>query len=210
MELLLKSGAPGPGAGHAAGAVSPWVARWATNLPAQARVLDLACGSGRHLCWLAGLGHAVTGVDRDAAAVEALRGLGEIVVADLEVGPWPLPGRRFDAVVVTNYLWRPLLPLVVDAVAEGGLLVYETFASGQERLGRPSRAEFLLQPGELLRACGGLHVLAFEDGLLDEPTRRVQRVCAWRPDPAQPQALPPRLDVISPGRPAPDRGGAGS
>lgn len=168
--------------------------RWAGGLPAGARVLDLACGSGRHLRWLAERGHQVTGVDRDAAAVRPLRALAEIIEADLESGPWLLPGRRFDAVVVTNYLWRPLLAPIVDAVAEDGLLIYETFASGQEGLGRPSRPEFLLRPGELLQACSGLHVLAYEDGLLDAPMRRVQRVCAWRPGPAGPQALPPRLD----------------
>jgi SAM-dependent methyltransferase len=196
-------------AGHATGAPSEWVVRWAGGLPAGTRVLDLACGSGRHLRWLAERGHRVTGVDRDAAAIEPLRGLGEIVVADLEAGAWPLPGRRFDAVVVTNYLWRPLLPLIVDTVAEGGLLIYETFASGQESLGRPARPEFLLRPGELLQACSGLQVLAYEDGLLDAPMRRVQRVCAWRPDPARPQALPPRLDGRGPSPLAPAGPGAG-
>jgi SAM-dependent methyltransferase len=148
-------------------------------------VLDLACGSGRHLRWLADRGARVTGVDRDAAAVESLRACAEIVVADIEAGPWPLDGREFDAVVVTNYLWRPLLPRIAASVAPGGLLVYETFARGQELLGRPSRAEFLLGPGELLRAAAGLHVLAYEDGLLPAPRRRVQRLCAWRGEPGR-------------------------
>ncbi len=129
-----------------------------------AQVLDLACGSGRHLRWLVGQGFAVTGVDRDAAAVDALRALGEIVVADVESGPWPLPGRRFDAVVVTNYLWRPLWPALRAALADDGLLLYETFADGQASIGRPARPDFLLQPGELLRAFDGLRVVAFEDG----------------------------------------------
>jgi len=144
-------------------------------------VLDLACGSGRHLRWLAARGWQLTGVDRDAAAAEPLRALAEIVVADLEGAPWPLPGRRFDAVVVTNYLWRPLLPRIVESLADGGLLIYETFAVGNETVGRPSRPDFLLQPGELLRATQGLRVVAYEDGFLAAPPRFVQRIAAAAP-----------------------------
>ena len=161
-------------------AVSDWVARWSALLPPGARVLDLACGSGRHLRWLAERGFAVTGVDRDEQALPALRELAEIVVADLEGGPWPLEGRWFDAVVVTHYLWRPLLPRIVEALAPGGTLIYETFARGQETIGRPSRPEFLLEPGELLRACSGLRIVAYEDVFLEPPPRFVQRVCAVR------------------------------
>ena len=102
------------------------------------------------------------------------------VLADIENGPWPLAGRQFGAVVVTNYLWRPLLPTIVDSVAAGGVLVYETFALGNETVGRPARPEFLLAPGELLRACQGLRVVAYEDGFLDEPARFVQRITAVR------------------------------
>ena len=170
---------------HAALAPSAWVQRWAAGLPAGARVLDLACGSGRHLLWLAARGLQLTGVDRDAVAVQPLRAHAEIIVADLEGGPWPLPGRRFDAVVVTNYLWRALLPRIVDSVAEGGYLVYETFMRGHEAYGRPSRPEFLLQPGELLQAVAPLRVVAYEEGLLEAPTRLVQRVCAVRGGPAK-------------------------
>jgi len=170
-------------------------------------VLDLACGSGMHLRWLADRGARVTGVDRDAAAVEPLRACAEILVADIEAGPWPLEGREFDAVVVTNYLWRPLLPRIVASVAPGGLLVYETFARGQELLGRPSRPEFLLEPGELLRAAAGLHVLAYEDGLLEAPRRRVQRLCARSGDPTGlDEALrlwPGRNEPASPAGPGP-------
>ena len=146
-------------------------------------MLDLACGSGRHLRWLAARGWQLTGVDRDAAAAEPLRALAEIVVADLEGAPWPLPGRRFDAVVVTNYLWRPLLPRIVESLADGGLLIYETFAVGNETVGRPSRPDFLLQPGELLRATQGLRVVAYEDGFLAAPPRFVQRIAAAAPLP---------------------------
>lgn len=174
------SGPHGPGL-----APSAWVQRWAGALPPGSRVLDLACGSGRHLLWLAARGMRVTGVDRDAGALEPLRAHGEVLVADLEEGPWPLPGRRFDAVVVTNYLWRALMPAVVASVAEGGRLVYETFMRGHEAYGRPTRPEFLLEPGELLRAVQPLDVVAYEAGLLEGPTRLVQRVCAVRGGPAK-------------------------
>src|SRR5262245_26863629 len=172
-------------------APSPWIARWAPLIPAGGSVLDVACGSGRHLRWLAALGHRVTGVDRDADALARSHGAGELIAADIEGGPWPLDGRRFDAVVVTNYLWRALLPTLVASVADGGLLLYETFAHGHERFGKPSNPDFLLRPGELVSAAGSLHVLAYEDGVLDAPPRRVQRLAAWRPP--VPGAQPPRL-----------------
>ncbi len=165
---------------------SDWIRRWSHLVPAGEPVLDVACGAGRHLRWFAGLGHPVTGVDRDAQALAAAgQGLAaELVQADIESGPWPWPGRRFGAVVVTNYLWRPLLPTLVASVAPGGVLLYETFALGQETIGRPSRPEFLLRPGELLAACAGLRMVAFEDGF--EPAtparaaRFVQRIAAVR------------------------------
>jgi hypothetical protein len=108
----------------------------------------------------------------------------EIHVADLEACPWPLARRRFDAVVVTNYLWRPLWPDLLASLSDGGLLIAETFASGQETVGRPSRREFLLEPGELLSRCAGLRVLAFEDGFEPAPApgRFVQRIAAVRTD----------------------------
>ncbi len=141
-------------------------------------MLDVACGSGRHLRWLSAQGFVVTGVDRDVAALAPLGGLGRIVTADIEAGPWPLAGERFDAVVVTNYLWRPLWQVLLASLADGGVLIYETFALGNEALGKPSNPDFLLRPGELLEACRGLHVVAFEDGMLDAPLRRVQRIVA--------------------------------
>jgi SAM-dependent methyltransferase len=159
---------------------SPWVVRWASQLSAGSTVLDVACGSGRHVRWLAERGLQVTGVDRDAAALAGLSSLAEVLVADIEAGPWPLPGRQFDAVVVTYYLWRPLLPTLVEAVAPGGLLIYETFGAGNARFGRPSRPDFLLQPGELLQATQGLRVLGYEDGYLEPPPCLVQRICARR------------------------------
>ncbi|MFY9514039.1 MAG: class I SAM-dependent methyltransferase [Rubrivivax sp.] len=162
-----------------AAAPSDWVRRWAPLIRPGGSVLDLACGSGRHLRWLAAQGFRVTGVDRNAEALAGLSGIAaETVLADIEAGPWPLPGRRFDAVIVTNYLWRPLQPALLAALADGGLYLHETFADGQQRYGKPSRAEFLLQPGELLAMSRGLQIVAYEDGLLDDPPRRVQRVVA--------------------------------
>ncbi len=165
---------------------SPWLLRWSRQLTPGARVLDLACGSGRHLRPLAAQGFRLTCVDRDAQALAPLAGLAETLVADLEAGPWPLGERQFDLVLVTNYLWRPLLPQIVAAVAPGGWLIYETFADGQQSIGRPSRPDFLLQPGELLTACQGLRIVAYEDGFLDGTPagpvnpRFVQRVAAVR------------------------------
>lgn len=160
---------------------SDWVCRWAPLIPAGGTVLDVACGSGRHVRWLAARGWKVTGVDRDASALETLRDCGDMLVADLEDGsPWPLGGRAFDGVVVTHYLWRPLMPNLLRAVAPGGVLIYETFGTAQALIGRPSRPEFLLQPGELLRSASGLRVVAYEDGLLEGPRRAVQRICAVR------------------------------
>ena len=166
---------------HAGLPPSDWLQRWAHLLPAGGRVLDVACGRGRHLRWLAGRGFVLTGIDRDAAALAALQDLAseiERVEADIENQPWPLPGRLFDAVLVSNYLWRPLWPQLLASLAPGGVLVYETFAAGNEALGKPSRPDFLLQPGELLQRCAGLHTVAYEDGFLDGPPRFVQRVVA--------------------------------
>lgn len=176
VVLLTPEQAHAPG-----GEPSPWVRRWAHLLHPGATVLDVACGSGRHLRWLAAQGHRLTGVDRDAAAVAPLRDVAEVVVADIEGGPWPLAGRHFDAVLVTHYLWRPLLPTFVASLnPQGGVLIYETFAAGQQTVGRPSRPEFLLQPGELLAACAGLRIVAYEDGYLTAPERFVQRIVAIR------------------------------
>jgi len=169
---------------------SPWVRRWSHLVPTGASVLDVACGSGRHVRWFHQRGCRVTGVDRVAAAAEPLRALGEIVVADIENGPWPFAGRRFDTVVVTNYLWRPLLPAIVECV--GGMLIYETFAVGQQTVGKPSNPDFLLRTGELLDAVQGLRVVAYEDGFLEDPPRFVQRVVASR-------GWTPRFPLESPG-----------
>jgi SAM-dependent methyltransferase len=185
---------------HAFAPPSDWVVRWTPLLPPAAQVLDVACGHGRHVHWLAGQGHHVTAIDRDPALLAPLAGLAITLVADLEAQPWPLPDRQFDAVIVTNYLWRALFPALKAAVAPGGLLIYETFAQAHAALGRPRRPEFLLRPGELIdvvhdRAATGpaapppsekWHVIAFEEGRLpargDVPEREVQRIVARRGD----------------------------
>jgi SAM-dependent methyltransferase len=164
---------------------SDWIQRWSHLVPAGGTVLDVACGAGRHMRWFSERNHPVTGVDKAQEAIESAANLGKAIRADIEAGPWPLPGRRFDCVVVANYLWRPLLPTIVDSVAPGGVLLYETFAQGNETVGRPARPEFLLRPGELLRACEGLRIVAYEDGFLDAPARFVQRIAAVR------EPLPP-------------------
>lgn len=166
---------------HAPGLVaSTWVQRWSHLVPDGASVLDVACGSGRHVRWFAERGCRVTAIDRDAAAVEPLRALARVLIADLEGGAWPLPGNRFDVVLCTHYLWRALLPTLVDTVAVDGLLIYETFAVGNERFGKPANPDFLLRPGELLEAARGLRVVAYEDGFVDDPPRCLQRIVAAR------------------------------
>ena len=173
---------------HGTDAPSAWVQRWSHLVPAGGEVLDIACGHGRHLRWFAGRGHPVVGVDRSPEAIATVTGLGEAVVADIENGPWPWPDRRFAGVVVANYLWRALLPAIVDSVGPGGVLLYETFAVGNETVGKPSRPDFLLQPGELLRICASLRVVGYEDGFLDAPQRFVQRIAAVREPANQPAA----------------------
>lgn len=160
---------------------SEWVRRWSHLVPAGTRVLDLACGYGRHMRWFAERGHPVLGVDRAADALQAAAVLGEVLQSDLESAPWPLAGQQFGAVVVSNYLWRALFGHIVQSVAPGGVLLYETFAQGNESVGKPSNPDFLLRPGELLHAFSDLHVVAYEDGFLNHPARYVQRIAAVRP-----------------------------
>jgi SAM-dependent methyltransferase len=164
---------------------SPWLLRWAHLIAPGGTVLDVAAGSGRHGAWLAARGHVVTAVDRDAEAMRPIAACAELVVADLERHPWPLAGRTFAAIVVTNYLWRPLFASLQAALAPGGVLLYETFAAGNETVGRPARPDFLLGRGELLAAFPGLRTVAFEDGFLGEPERFVQRLVAVK-EPAPP------------------------
>jgi SAM-dependent methyltransferase len=170
---------------HHALAPSPWIARFASLVPVGEPVLDLAAGAGRHTRFFAARGHPVVAVDRDVASLDDLAGQKqiEIIGADLEAGaPWPLGGRQFAGVIVTNYLHRPLFDRLVGAIAPGGVLLYETFAVGNERFGKPSNPDFLLRPGELLDAVRGhLRVIAYEDLEIDDPRpAMIQRIAAKR------------------------------
>jgi SAM-dependent methyltransferase len=184
---------------------SGWVTQWAHLIRPGGTVLDVACGSGRHAHWLATHGFHVTGVDRDGQAM-ALAEAGwpahsprpaRLLVADLENQPWPLSGQTFDALVVTNYLWRPLWPHLLAALAPGGVYIHETFAHGNATVGKPSRPDFLLQPAELLTVCAGLRVVAYEDGFYAQPDRFVQHIVAVR-DPTPTSALPARYNLTQP------------
>lgn len=146
-----------------ADAPDPWVSRFLPLVPPGGRILDLACGSGRHGRLALAAGHPVTLVDRELQAVADLAEHAELIAADLEAQPWPLGERSFAAVIVVNYLWRPLLPAIRAAVAPHGLLIYSTFGRGQERFGRPRNPDFLLRPGELLAETAvGFRVLGYE------------------------------------------------
>ncbi len=163
-------------------APSDWVLRHGNLVPPRARVLDLACGSGRHARWFRARGNPVTAVDRDLGAVADLADdeAVELIPADLEAGPWPFADRRFPAVVVVRYLWRPILPKLVAAVAAGGVLIYETFMAGHEKIGKPRNPDHLLQPYELFDAVRDrLAVVAFEQGRVEVPEPAiVQRIVA--------------------------------
>jgi len=159
-------------------APSPWVTRW-SPLVTRGPVLDVASGAGRHARLFAARGLEVVAVDREPQEIPGVR----FVPADLEAGPWPLGEERFAAIIVTNYLHRPLLARLEAALAADGLLIYETFMVGNEKYGRPSNPAFLLQPGELLQAFRTLTPVAFEQGCVETPKPAViQRLCARRGD----------------------------
>ncbi len=154
-----------------------WVMRWAP-LIARGTVLDVACGTGRHARFFLERELKVVAVDREPQVIPGAR----FVQADLEDGsPWPFPGERFEGIVVTNYLYRPLMGTLKESLSEGGVLIYETFMLGNERFRKPSNPEFLLRPGELLEAFKGLVVKGFEEGEVTEPKpAMIQRLCAVR------------------------------
>jgi SAM-dependent methyltransferase len=159
----------------------PWIVQWAGLVAPQARVLDLAAGGGRHALFFAARGHKVVAVDRDTSRLPTHPNV-EPLAADLEDGSeWPLAGQGFGAAVVTNYLYRPLMPALLDAIDPGGVLLYQTFMAGNERFGRPSRPEHLLRDGELLELVNGrFSVTAYEARLLHDPMAMVQRIAARR------------------------------
>ena len=178
------------------GSPSDWVQRFAYLIPPGARVLDVAAGRGRHARFLAARGAQVLALDRDADALSGLADVPRVTtqVADLEADTWPLADTRFNAIVVVHYLHRALLPQLRGALDEGGVMLYETFARGNEVYGRPRNPDFLLAPGELLDWAArtpALTVIAFEQGALQRGTETVvvQRLAAVAPG----HPWPPRL-----------------
>ncbi|MCX7896621.1 MAG: methyltransferase domain-containing protein [Rhodocyclaceae bacterium] len=175
---------------------SSWIVRFAPLIARGGEVLDLACGYGRHARYLASLGYRVEAVDRDADALASLAGIAGVTprVADLERGPWPYHNRCFEGIVVSRYLWRPLLPMLINALSMGGVLIYETFMEGQQIYGRPTDPAHLLRPGELLEMVRRrLTVVAFEQGESEDANGGlyvIQRLCARRGPPGR---LPPPL-----------------
>ena len=190
---------------HISPAPSAWVQRWTHLIAPGGSVLDVACGYGRHAKWFVANKNQIVAVDRLQEAVDFITtqippSACEAVVANIENGPWPFVGRQFDAVVVTHYLWRPLIPTLLASLAPGGVLIYETFAQGNETVGKPSRPDFLLQTGELLGVCHDLRVVAFEDGFESDANglnpRFVQRIAAVRPNTADsPPSSPTRYPL---------------
>lgn len=173
-----------PASGHRALEPSHWVVRHGPRVHAQGSVLDIAAGRGRHSRWFLDRGHAVTAVDIDLSGLsdQASNPRLEAIETDLENAPWPFGGRSFDGIVVTNYLWRPLFPLIQEALSPAGVLIYETFGMGNEEFGKPSNPAFLLHEGELLEAFSSLDAIAYEHGFVDAPKPAiVQRLCAVKP-----------------------------
>jgi SAM-dependent methyltransferase len=170
---------------HELSSPSPWVLRFAPLTGPGARVLDVACGAGRHARVFASRGCKVEAVDRDSAALATLEGVPEIHtrLADLEHAGWPYAAGEFDAVVVTNYLYRPLFAALINSLNASGVLIYETFMAGNEQFGKPSNPDFLLRPGELLELTGNaLEIVAFEQGYMELPKpAMMQRLAAVKP-----------------------------
>jgi SAM-dependent methyltransferase len=170
------------------------VLRFSSLVAEGARVLDVACGQGRHSRWFAARGCRVVAVDRDTAALDQLASVAGLtaISADLEADPWPFESEKFDAIIVTNYLHRALFPSLLRALADDGVLVYETFARGNEAYGKPSNPDFLLTEGELLTIIGrSLIVVAFEQGRIEsEPPAVVQRLAALGRRRSWPPSLP--------------------
>ena len=191
---------------HALAPPSDWVQRWSHLVKPGGVVLDVACGQGRHAHWFHALNCKLVLVDRSQEAIEILArhpNQYEAVEADIENGPWPLPGRQFDAVVVTNYLWRPLMSTLLSSLAPSGVLIYETFSEGNETVGKPSRPDFLLHTGELLALCKCLRLVAFEEGFVTgadgKLPRFIQRivavfeVCESRGEINEPEVSAPKI-----------------
>jgi len=171
---------------HATMTPSPWISRFLPGVPKSGDVIDIACGRGRHLRYALEQGYSVVGLDRDISHLSDLEDNPkvELIEADLEDGrPFPLGGRKFAGVIVVNYLYRPRLADMIGAVARDGLLIYQTFARGHERFGKPSNPDYLLRPNELIEAVAPkLVVVAYDYGVLPKGPNFVQRIAACGPD----------------------------
>ena len=167
---------------HTSSEPSLWVSKCAKLLRPNSKVLDLACGSGRHARYLADRGHLVTAVDKDAESLAQFANFSGIHVVefDLERGEWPFPEEKFDGIVVTNYLHRPIISHIVNGLSDSGILIYETFMIGNEQLGRPTNPDFLLRANELIDVVREkLQVVMYEAGPVSLPKPAyIQRVCA--------------------------------
>jgi SAM-dependent methyltransferase len=164
---------------------SSWIMRFAPLIAAGARVLDVACGAGRHARLFAARGCKVEAVDRDPEALATMNGITDIHtrIADLEHGDWPYAAGEFDAIIVTNYLYRPLFQKLLANLNDTGVLIYETFMQGNEKFGKPSNPDFLLRPGELMELAGSaIEIVAFEQGYVELPKpAMLQRLAAVKP-----------------------------
>tara|TARA_Y100001970_G_C14259923_1_gene879517 strand:+ start:15129 stop:15680 length:552 start_codon:yes stop_codon:yes gene_type:complete len=161
---------------------SEWVMRFSNYITPKSKVLDVACGSGRHSSLMLSLGHRVTSIDIDVSGLFYLKRQSNlrIIETDLENKPWPLGKEKFQAIIVTNYLYRPLIPQLVNSLSTNGLLIYETFAKGNEVFGRPRNPKYLLDRGELISFFSDkLNIIAYEDLEVISPRKSVkQRICA--------------------------------
>jgi SAM-dependent methyltransferase len=163
--------------------ISPWIEKYAHQIPLEKPVLDLACGKGRHSLYLLDAGYKVTAVDIDITSISVFQGLDglSVVQADLEKQSWPFSRDAFSGIVVVNYLWRPLFVDIVAALAPGGLLLYDTFMRGNERYGHPRNPDYLLAPGELQEIFGErLEVIDFFEGYVEEPKSAYRQSIAAR------------------------------
>ena len=164
---------------------SSWLQRHSSLIPHSGPILDIAAGSGRHTQYLLEKGHTVVSIDKDVSRLAQITSPRlSIARVDLETPkPWPFKNSAFAAVIVTNYLHRPLFPQIIKALALGGVLVYETFANGNEKFGKPANPDYLLKTGELIQlTLGRLHILAYEDLTVDQPRpAQIQRIVASRP-----------------------------
>ena len=168
---------------HGLHETSTWVRRFLPGVAKGGSILDVACGAGRHMRLALELGYTVTGIDKDLSQVEDLAARKDVglIEADLESGrAFPLKDMAYDGVIVTNYLWRPILADIIGCVADDGVLIYETFAAGHERHGKPCNPDFLLANNELLEAVlPRLCVVAYEHGLRGgKHPKIVQRIAA--------------------------------